>query len=412
MPDGLWRLDASEACRPRESRSVLLSPGLQSPPSTSDRGWLRAEVTVELPRGAALEVEYASTNDEVEAARLAQIAADGSLTADAKQDAIWSSLEHSKTRRFVFIGPSIAGVPTAIPLFESQDRWLWLRLGIVTPPGTTPPALAQLRVLHPDVSLVQQLPAAFRGDQNDPRGVLRRLVGVLETTTQGIDERIARIGRNIDPEAAPEEWLDPLGRWLDLPWDDTLPADAKRCILVHGGELLDRRGTRAGLDRLLRCLLGRDATVSIVDVTVDHAPIRLGGPGQAGRALPVLLAGLSPRVALLGGGMVMGRARLSRGMRSECDPLRALVPTVRIRLGVDRARRVMIEPALASVLAQYLPIGVAPSIYWDTRIGAVDALDADGPGAIGTDSIIGRTVLTGRTTSIRESGLDIGFRLT
>lgn len=437
--DGLWRLDASDASGSRESSSTLITPGLYSPTATSERGWLRAEVRIDLPRGAVMKVHYGGTNDERVAAQLQRIAEDESTTVRSRQESVWSLLD-TRAAHLVIAGPTVAKNPIAIPLYVPEqvpgvrspavserdeqwrwldDRWLWLRLEVVTPAGTKPPRLCELRVLYPERSLMQHLPAVFRGPKNDPSGVLRRLVGVLESTTQSIDERIRGIGAAIDPDTAPAEWFDYLARWLNLPWDDALPPAAKRTLLTHAGELLAARGTRGGVDRLLRCLLDEASGVRVVDVTVDHAPLRIGGVGCAGGALPALLAGISPRIATLGGKAALGTARLAC-RPSDCNPLNDIVPTLQMLLTTTRATRAAVEPLLASILGQYLPVGLKVSVRWRVipeflfAAGGTedDVLDANGPGVLGDDSIVGRTVLVGRSEGrIDDAGLSMGFRL-
>jgi phage tail-like protein len=417
---GLWQLDASEASGALASESTLLTPALYSPESDTDRGWLRAELTIGLPAGAAIHAEFASTNDDVLARQLIAFGDDRTITAARAQQRIWAGLEHPAARQFTIAGPLPAGQPIAIPLFDSQDRWLWLRLRIVTPPGTAPAPMAGLRVLYPDLSLTRYLPAVFKGDK-DPNGVLRRLVGVLESTTQQIDARILGIASHIDPGTAPVEWLDYIARWLDLPWDDGLQLDAKRRIVRHAGDLLDLRGTRQGLERLVAALLGDQGTARVADVTVDHPPVRLGGGGRSGATLPMLIAGTSLTAATLDGKAVLGRARL-RCAPGDDDPLREIVPTIRITATVDPGTQRALQTLFARVLAQYIPAGIRLRVRWhavEPFAGAADAqddgvvLDGNGPGVLGKDSQLGRTVLAGRRTDrLDDAGLGMGVRLT
>ena len=418
MPDGLWHLDGSEACGARESTSVVLTPLLSSPPTSTYRGWLRAEVTIDLPRGAALEAEWVCTDDPAIAERAARLAADSSLSGVSKRESVWALFEPPPAppgvagARVMFTGPTGANAPLAVPLFTCQKRWLALRLTLTIPPSTTPPVLREVRVLYPDVSIAQHLPAIFRGTEGDPTGFLRSLTGVLESTSQRIDEKIRALGSYVDPETAPTDWLDYLARWIDLPWDDALPETAKRCLLQHAGTILERRGTRAGLERVLECVLGQGGA-AIDDVTVDHAPVRLGSG-----TLPALLAGVSSRVPVLGAAR-LGRLQLARPSM-EHDPLRSLVPALRIVLTASRARQREIGPLVDGMLAHYLPAGLRVSTSWRIRPALLAPppdgdgmrLDADGPALLDDDSVLGRTVLAGRGTGrIRESGLEVGFRL-
>jgi phage tail-like protein len=415
---GLWRVDSSDEAGRREGESGLVTPVLDSPPSDSSRGWLRAEVDIDLPEGTTLEAQFGSTEDPNVADQVRQLLGDESLTSAQRQQLVWDRFPDQSRAPTAYSGPGAPGVALAVPLFSSKDRWLWLGIRIVTPPGVAAPTLKKLRVRYPDRSIAEHLPAIFFGEERDAGAFLRRLVGVIETTTQDLDEHIRRIGAHIDPATAPADRLDALARWLGIPWDDGLPGPVKRALLQNAGTLTAQRGTRDGLRLLMQCLLEGRGRVTIVDVTVDHPPSRLGGPMSLGPALPMLLAGASPRAATLGAKAVLGRARL-RYSANDCDPLRELVPTVRIELAADAAQRRALGPVLESLLAQYLPAGVHSVVSWrlvarPTTLDACECmvLDANGPARLGEDSLLGRTVLAGRSFGrIDESGLDIGFRL-
>ncbi len=414
--DGLWLLDSSEASVGRESESVLLTPALLSPETGRGGGWLRAEIVVDLPRGAVIEAEAVTTGDERDVNQAMQIAADLSRSAQQRREAIWNLFDHRTTGVFHLTAAPAKDQPIAVPLFQSTDRWLWLQLKLVTPPGVAPPAIRELRVLYPaDASLMLHVPAVFKGSDNDPTGFFRSLVGVLETTTQGIDERIRSIASQIEARTAPEGWLDYVAGWLELPWENALAADVKRRLVADAGALLDRRGTRRGLERLLRALVGPTARLRIVDLTVDHPPTRLGGTCGAGARLPLLLAGPLPSAPILGTRTVLGRACLG----VSADPMRTLVPTLRIEIDAARSVHRALGPLLERILAQYVPGGIKVVVAWRVMSEALAALDpadgevldGNGPGRIGQDSELGRVVLGGRGGTLDGAGLDVGFPL-
>jgi phage tail-like protein len=413
---GLWRL-ATDGPGSAGADGTLLTPALISPESYIDRGWLRAELDVELPRGAVIEASFAGTKNDAVATELRAIADDLSAPIEHRQQLIWSALEHPPGRTFTLTGPAGGDGPVAFPLFDAAERWLWLRLRVVSPPGTPRPAVRQLRVLYPNASIDRNLPATFKGE-NDPTGVLRRLVGVLETTTQRIDDRIAAIGTYLQADSAPEPFLNYIARWFDLPWDDGLGVEAKRAVLEQANAILEQRGTRRGLDALLSALLGGVASARVSDVTVDHPVRAIGGGGRRGVELPLILTGASTAIATLGVKAVLGRARL-RCVEQDIDPLRAIVPTVTIRIAAAGAAGAQLKALLPGILAQYLPAGIVLRLRWQTApfADAIDAdglrLDADGPGRLGDTSSIGRTILSGRTgRTITESGVDADLRLT
>ncbi|HLK48649.1 MAG TPA: phage tail protein [Bryobacteraceae bacterium] len=413
---GLWRLDSSDASGPRESDSTLVTPALYSPATGSDRGWLRAEVFLDLDQNAALEVQAATTDESQVKDDVNRIAGDTTLSTSQRQEAIWERLSRSDSaagQTYTIPGPASATEPIAIPLLVPEDQWLWMRVSVITPPGTAPAPLRELRILYPDLSIANSLPSIFRGEKNDATGTVRALAGVLESTTQRFDELIRGAASFLDALTAPKEWLDYLARWFDLPWDDGLPVDSKRRLLQRTRDLLDGRGTRAGLLALLQSLLGSGVQIEIQDLTVDHAPVRLGGCGQPGGVLPVLLAGVSLRTPTLGEKAVLGRARLCGGGSA----LAALVPTLRIRLTAPVASQRAWESLLHRVLAQYVPAGVSFTVRWRAaEFAAPDLIDENGivieapvTGALGTDSAIGRTRLGGRRSGqIGDMGFEMG----
>jgi phage tail-like protein len=414
--DGLWQLDSSDSSISRESDSVLITPVLQSPQAGTGGGWLRAEISVDLPRGAVIEAEAVTTRDAGVVRQAAEIAGDTSRTLADRQQALWDHFDHSTTRVF-HLTAATAGNSVALPLIETNP-WLCLRLKLVTPPGVAPPAISELRVLYPDATIAQQLPAVFRGDENDPTGFLRLLVGVLETTTQGLDERIRSIGSQVDPTTAPAAWLDYVAGWLDLPWEAALPVDVKRRMVSNAGALLEQRGTRRGLELLLGALAGPKARVRVIDVTVDHAPMRLGGTGCAdGAHLPMLVTGAPRKTPILGSRARLGVVCLGPGV--PCDPLRTIVPTLRIGIAAPRGASSGLSALVERVVMQYVPAGIRVAIRWTTiapwlapEADDIEVLDANSPGRLGDDSEIGRIVLSGRGAHrVDGAGLDLGFRL-
>jgi phage tail-like protein len=408
---GLWRLDTTEAAGARESDSSLLTPVLLSPARSTERGWLRAEVFADLDKGAALEVQIATTDNQAIAQKATAIAGDPSLAWEQKLEQIWEAFGGSPSP-YSIAGPASADVPIAFPLLEPKNRWAILRISVITPPGTTPSPLRELRVLYPNLSIGDSLPAIFRGE-NDLSGTFRKLVGALESTTQQLDERIRSAASYLDAVAAPAGWLDYLGRWLGLPWDDALPVETKRQILQSAGTLLEWRGTRAGLLSLLPSLLGKNVKIEILDLTVEHAPIRLGGCGGSSGVLPALLAGVPLRTPTLGEKAVLGRARLC----GDSNPLAAIIPTLRIHIIAPQKMQKALEDLLRRVLLQYIPAGITLVIRWAAaEMVAQDTIGENGivlddfhVGTLGEESAIGHSRIGGHDRGrIGEAGFDMG----
>jgi len=385
------------------AEGLILTPALLSPEGDVARGWLRAEIDAEVPKGTSVVVEFASTDDDRVQGALTVLAADAMRAPRDRIELVWNNLD-ADAARLVFSGSNEnPSALLAIPLVNAKGRWLWLRVRLIAAPGSESPRVCELRVLYPDVSLMEQLPAMFQGD-NDPGAGLRRLVGVMETTFHSLDERIRSVARMLDPRSAPVKWLDYVASWLDLPWDDSLPELTKRRLLSGAALLLARRGTRAGLELLLTCLFG-DAQARIVDTNADFEPARLSSGACRGTRLPALLAGKQRGLATLGGKAVLGRTHLLC-KPTDRDPLQVLTPTLRLEIVATPAQRAM-RDVLEALLEQYVPAGLRVVIRWrgTSTIGTsvrVDdfVLDGFGTGRLGDDARLGRTTLGGTTGRI------------
>ncbi len=440
----LW-FDAAPAGNAVDADGVFLSPGLYSPETDSLRGWLRAELSAVLPKGATMAVTVMSTNDPQVKKEVTAIFENPTLPPRIRQQQIEARLQAGRTGPFVFVSPeddpsrppapsSNPAPPSpssyAIPLFDHRQSWLWLEVQLNAAPDGRLPELHELRALYPEISLSQYVPAIFRGDVaargpdsgdpiwGDPTGFFRQLVGLLETTTQGIDQTISSLGRRIHPATAQGEWLDFVARWLDLPWDDALPENLKRHILGSASLLLAQRGTRAGLETLLS-LLFPAGKVRVIDVNVDVGLATLGGGHCQGSALPAVLSGLPPRAAVLSRKAVLGRARLTC---PDDDPTGAtrFMGLLRIEIMASTAERKTVESVLPELLAGMTPAGLRTEIRWrsgsdfgfNLRLDDGITLDDPSPRQLGQDARLGQLVLAGgRHLRLTESGLSLGFHL-
>lgn len=417
-PQGLWRLEQSDASNSEKSTAELLTPLLHSPTRSGEKGWQQAEIEIDLPEGASIDVSFLATDDPRIADEIRQIAANESLPQKVRMTSIWALLSNDIKAPKPYVatgGPEFSG-QVKIPLFTCHEEFLVMRIKIDLPPLVRSPILRRIRIGYPEQSLMRRLPAVFSGPEGDPDGVLRRVVGVVEATSIELDARIASIGRMIEAETAPEDWLDYIGSWLDLPWHDALHPGSKRLLLQNAGELLAWRGTRRGLVLLLECLAGPGAIVEVNDVMADRSAMVLGGGGIPGTPVRGLLAGKRRDAPTLGGRAVVGRTRL--GCKDDASkPLDILTPWIGIVVGSAAEYRTRNAPHLAHALAQYLPAGVRHNSQW--RLAPAKDLDdpdalileAREPGTLSRNVEIGRTTLAGRSRTPIGSGIEMGFQL-
>lgn len=400
-----------------ETRAVLVTPVLEAPEVADRRRWLRAEVIADLPPGTTLDIACATTDDETQRDRLQALLDDVSTPPDSRLERLRA--EGNWQRSFAFHGDAAAAQPPdvafASPLYEVHDRFMWILVTLTAGAGAKLPTLSRLSVLYPGRTLMEHLPSIYQREESKPASFLRALVGVLETTTQGLDTRIAAMGSRIHPQSAAPDWLDFVARWLGLPWDDALDPDQKRCIVAHAAQIAQGRGTRAGLDTLLACLLpDAPRRFRITDFTVDHGFATLGGDACRGSALPALLGGLAPAAARLSVRATLGSMRLPCGGAEE-DITSRMVGQVRVDVAASAQERARWSPWLDGVVREMVPLTARLTLRWlaidalrSQRLDETFTLEAPAAPRLGTDAVTGRTRLPDRATGLPTSGTDAG----
>ena len=158
----------------------------------------------------------------------------------------------------------------AAPL-DADDLWissqpapaLWL-YGEMQGDNHASPVLHQVRVTFDAEGWLRYLPAIYQQDPGS-REFLTRLLALFESLLADPGQLMDTLPRLIDPWAAPDEsqapWLAWLAGWLALDLDDTWDEARRRLIVAEAFELYGRRGTTAGLRRLVSLAAGAPAYV-------------------------------------------------------------------------------------------------------------------------------------------------------
>jgi hypothetical protein len=227
------------------------------------------------------------------------------------------------------------------------------------------------------------------------------------------------MGSRIHPETAPGDWLDYVARWLGLPWDDALTLDQKRRIVMHAAMIAKARGTRAGLETLLACLIPPEPEglrrFRVGDGTADYGIATLGGGRCRGSRLPTVLAGFSAPAAELGTRLVLGSARLPCEGDKDDDSM-YLVGRVRVDVAATAEERRDWSPWFKALIMEVMPISASLTLRWlpPSALGSIEGditLAGDPVPQLGTDTIMGATRLPGRESALSESGTAIGGRI-
>jgi phage tail-like protein len=250
------------------------------------------------------------------------------------------------------------------PAATDRGRYLWLRLGLsgaVSHPGddvaAAGPAIRSVRLLLPRPSFLRYLPAVYgRRDDDDPSGALflERLLALPEARLTGIEAAYEAVARNLNPAAAPPDWLRFLAAWYGLAFDPSWPLERRRALVAAAHDLFARRGTLDGVRRYLEIYLGAaPAIVEGFQWRVAPPPL-LGGE----RVLGTTALGTPPggdvalahhfAIWVLGGGAACGpsgTAHIAKAARAIIDSIKPAHTTYDLRV-VDDAPRIGISSSI------------------------------------------------------------------
>jgi phage tail-like protein len=424
-PRGLTRFSVAEVVPvgAEHVECTLITPRLLSPDREDKRRWLRVEAKATLPEGSTLEISWTATNDEVVPPYgLKTLASDESVPA---KQLVASVLSEPGVSRGQTLFAGVAG-PTkeneealfTAKLFDVKKRYLRVCVTLSAASGARLPVLSELNVIYPGRTLMEDLPSIYQREEDQPDSFLRALVGVLETTTQGLDRRIGSLGSYISPATTTEPWLDFIARWLGVPWDDALTLVQKRAVIMRASEIAKGRGTRAGLEALLGTLFpGSPPRFRVKDVTADFGFAVVGGDSVAGSALPAMLGGYTRWRPELNANAVLGRTRLPCANQLE-DGVWQLAGRVQVEVVATATERAAWQLWLLALITQMVPLTARVDLRWVSkralRSGRLDGtmeLESPPEAKLGTDAITGLALLPERGGRLSKCGAPMGTRL-
>ncbi|MFL5056207.1 MAG: phage tail protein [Microvirga sp.] len=354
---------------------VWLTPSLETDTLAGD--WLRADVLARLPEGVTLELRSAATSDAGLRTTVDSVFGDETQPVGDRIRVIADLLEPCWSRKRVYAGERretpATTEPYALPLHEAAGNMLWIELALHRNQVGESAEVGSLAVHHDAASLIDNLPAIYRGPGGDADGTLRPLVAVLETTTQSIDELISHLAERLDPDLTEDRWLPQLAALLGLPFDAELLARAQRSLLKGARAILAGRGALAGVHALLNAIFGARRFV-VVDRSEQLAPIALGGGGFSGSRLPAFLGGPSVRVPKLNARLVLGTTPLCTA--DTADASLARPPELLVVIPASGTERRRYGAAVQRMLEEMIPAGVRLRLRWTAmQQGLVDAAD-------------------------------------
>lgn len=184
------------------------------------------------------------------------------------------------------------------PVGSARGRYLWLRLELR---GTTKatPRVRAMRAEHPGHDLVRRLPQTYSRDPLVADFLYRYLAiaaGLVGDVERRADERQVLL----DPDAAPVSVLPWLGGLVGMSLDNRWSELARRTLVREAACLFRKRGTKAGLERLIEIYLGPGRPPRIVELYQVR--------GQGGGMLGGAAGSTAWSSAVVGGGLRVGGA--------------------------------------------------------------------------------------------------------
>lgn len=344
-------------------RATFITPALVSP-LAAQSGWDRADLDALLPDGTTMEVTWAATSEMWFADRAAQVMADTSTPGKV------SALEQQLPWRppgTLYRGDGGEALTYSALLNRAESTTLWLRVELRIAAGSAVPQLRSLHVHYPNTSYLDYLPAIYRDNQKSVED-LRQILAPYEVLLDGIDKQLDAEPARLDPASASDEWTDYLLGWLGFPPLTGLDPGVRRKLLASAAELLDARGTRMGLEKLLGVLTkGRYTLTDSSEEPVGWflgggttAPSAGAGPSTLGVDTVVLKQ--LPQPDRLGA-MVLGAASLGYPCADVPTMLahRGGALTVELHVGLDRQS---LEPVLERLLDTFVPTHCTLRVLW------------------------------------------------
>jgi phage tail-like protein len=302
-------------------------------------------------------------------------------------------------------------------LVQSQPgRYLRIQITLQTNTVTSP-VLRRVKVYFPRQSYLQYLPAIYQED-DESRVFLDRFLSVFQTTFDGMDRTIDNLWMLFDPMSVPEIWFPWLAGWLALPINPTWTDTQRRVALKSAGKLYPKRGTRGGIETLIKEYSDVDARL------VEHYKLRnlmilsepISDSGQRPQPTSVPSLSINP---LCVGGRLWSRdyyQRLQLGVYSkvgyfrltgepepgveplawgahqfsvffDCEPYQVKETLKKVSQVVEREKPAHTQVTYCPVLPR-MRVGVQSTLGIDTRVGEISLLLLGTTGTLGYDSIL------------------------
>ncbi|NBD22292.1 phage tail protein [Paenibacillus glycinis] len=186
--------------------------------------WHKLVVDADLPPNTQIEVSYVTDDEEID-------------DVEARTD--WSK-------------PQIN--PKQMLILRSKERYLRVKLALVGSENESP-RVRSVQAVFPRISYLRYLPAVYQEEEKS-RDFLERYLSIFEAMMTSSERQIDGIARWFDADSVGGDFLRWLASWLAIAYDEHWPEDKLRQLIHATPALYGKRGTRDGLEELIRLFTG------------------------------------------------------------------------------------------------------------------------------------------------------------
>lgn len=235
---------------------------------------------------------------------------------------------------------------------EKKGRYLWMKIGLLTFDEKAGPEVKRMKILYPANSYLRYLPAIYQEDPVSSE-FLERFLSIFETVFYDLETDIGNVSDYFDPDIVLPGFLAWLASWLNLAVEEDWTDDKKRYFIKRAPVLYKQKGTRAGLEELVRLYTGK------IPVILEHSrtgkPMIINKDGSFILGINSMLLKTPVRGFRLGDDSIIGQVALRDIVQSQEEPFLALAYrfTVMINLSAEELKRY--EKGLRQILDNEKP---------------------------------------------------------
>ncbi|MBO7743580.1 hypothetical protein I8J29_05195 [Paenibacillus sp. MWE-103] len=186
--------------------------------------WHKLVVDADLPMNTQIEVSYVTDDEEID-------------NVEARTD--WSEPQFN---------------PKQMLIPRSNKQFLWVKLTLVGSENESP-RIRSVQAVFPRASYLRYLPAVYQEEENS-RDFLERYLSIFEAMMTSSERQIDGIARWFDADSVGGDYLRWLASWLAIAYDEHWPEDKLRQLVHAIPALYGKRGTRDGMEDLIRLFTG------------------------------------------------------------------------------------------------------------------------------------------------------------